>query len=88
MTDKLKRTILGAVIAIALAIAVSYGLISQQTADNLQTKANQAIAEDQAPSPSGSQQPSPSGSAPPPSGPQTPAPTGPGASAPTPTPRQ
>ncbi|KQP58136.1 hypothetical protein ASF41_23055 [Methylobacterium sp. Leaf111] len=60
MTDKLKRTILGAVIAIALAIAVSYGLITQQTADGLQNKANQAIAEDQGAQPQTSQQQAPS----------------------------
>lgn len=63
MTDKLKRTILGAVIAIALAAAVSYGLISQQTADNFQNKSDQAIAEDQGASPPANQQQAPSTSA-------------------------
>jgi len=72
MTDKLKRTILGAVIAIALAAAVSYGLISQQTADNLQTKANQAIAEDQGASPPAPEPQAPSSPAP--QEPRTPAP--------------
>jgi hypothetical protein len=38
MSPKLTKTIIGVVIAIALAAAVSYGLISQQTADQLQTK--------------------------------------------------
>ncbi|KQQ20135.1 hypothetical protein ASF53_23710 [Methylobacterium sp. Leaf123] len=58
MPDKLKRTLLGAVIAVALAAAVSYGLISQQTADKLQTEANQTLNEGQPGSPS--QQPAPS----------------------------
>ncbi|RYF19652.1 MAG: hypothetical protein EOO77_09670 [Oxalobacteraceae bacterium] len=59
MTDKLKRTLLGAAIAIALAAAVSSGLVSQQTADGLQNKANEAIAEDQARSLPTNQQPAP-----------------------------
>lgn len=77
MTDKLKRTILGAVIAIALAVAVSYGLISQQTADGLQTKADQTLSEGQAAPPQTPPQPAPTGSAPQNPGTQTPAPTGP-----------
>ncbi|AMB45351.1 hypothetical protein [Methylobacterium sp. AMS5] len=59
MPDKLKRTLLGAVIAVALAAAVSYGLISQQTADKLQTEANQALNEGQPGNPP-PQQPAPS----------------------------
>lgn len=56
MSPKLTKTIIGAVVAIALAAAVSYGLISQQTADKLQTQANQTLQSD---SPSnGSVQPS------------------------------
>lgn len=47
MPDKLKRTLLGAVIAVALAAAVSYGLISQQTADKIQTEANQTLNQGQ-----------------------------------------
>ena len=47
MSPKLTKTIIGAVIAIALAAAVSYGLISQQTADQIQTKANQTLQNDQ-----------------------------------------
>lgn len=64
MTDKLKRTILGAVIAIALAIAVSYGFISQQTADNLQTKANQTLSNEQTAPPSAPQPQAPPSTAP------------------------
>ncbi|WP_346016942.1 hypothetical protein [Methylobacterium sp. GC_Met_2] len=47
MPPKLTKTIIGAVIAIALAGAVSYGLISQQTADQIQTQANQTLQNDQ-----------------------------------------
>ena len=43
MPDKLKKTIIGAVIAIALALAVSYGLIGQQTANQIQAQANQTL---------------------------------------------
>ncbi|MGT2479866.1 hypothetical protein ACU4GR_15475 [Methylobacterium oryzae CBMB20] len=48
MPPKLTKTIIGAVIAVALAAAVSYGLISQQTADKIQTQANQSLQDDQA----------------------------------------
>lgn len=47
MPPKLTKTIIGAIVAIALAAAVSYGLISQQTADQIQTKANQTLQTDQ-----------------------------------------
>ena len=52
MPPKLMKTIIGAVVAVALAAAVSYGVISQQTADQIQTKANEALQTDQtAPAP-------------------------------------
>lgn len=88
MTDKLKRTILGAVIAIALAVAVSYGLITQQTADGLQNKANQAIAEDQGVQPQTPQQQAPSN--PTSQAPRAPAPqpNDPATPTPSPAPRQ
>ncbi|CAO4150228.1 Dynamin [Methylorubrum thiocyanatum] len=63
MPDKLKRTLLGAVIAVALAAAVSYGLISQQTADKIQTEANQTLDEGQ-PGGQPQQQPAPQTEAP------------------------
>lgn len=63
MPDKLKRTLLGAVIAVALAAAVSYGLISQQTADKIQTEANQTLNEGQ-PGAQPQQQPAPQTNAP------------------------
>ena len=37
------KMLLGAVIAAVLAIAVYYGAISQQTASNIQTQANQTL---------------------------------------------
>lgn len=82
MPDKLKRTLLGAVIAVALAAAVSYGLISQQTADKLQTEANQTLGEGQPGSPP-QQPPAPSPEAQNPGTPQ-PTPQEPGPSNPTP----
>ena len=57
MSPKLTKTIIGAIVAVALAAAVSYGLISQQTADQIQTQANQTLQNDQ-PS-NGSSQPPP-----------------------------
>jgi hypothetical protein len=88
MTDKLKRTILGAVIAIALAIAVSYGLITQQTADDLQNKANQAITEDQGVQPQTPQQQAPSNPAPQAPRAPSPQPNDPATPTPSPAPRQ
>ncbi|KQT89887.1 hypothetical protein ASG60_09475 [Methylobacterium sp. Leaf469] len=67
MQSKLSKTIIGAIIAVALAAAVSYGLINQQTADQLQTKANQTLSDDQA-APTNPQQPVPAPT------PQTPTP--------------
>lgn len=59
MPPRLTKTIIGAVIAVALAAAVAYGLISQQTADQIQTKANQTLQTDQAGSAPGQQPPPP-----------------------------
>ncbi|MGU3408137.1 hypothetical protein [Methylobacterium brachiatum] len=66
MPPKLTKTIIGAIIAVALAAAVSYGVISQQTADQIQTKANQSLQTDQtAPAPAPQQtQPLPQDPAP------------------------
>lgn len=73
MQSKLSKTIIGAVIAIALAAAVSYGLINQQTADQLQTKANQTLSDGQTAPSTNPQQPAPV-----PQSPNQPAPTQPG----------
>ncbi|WP_183505976.1 hypothetical protein [Methylobacterium brachythecii] len=51
MSDKLKKALIGALVAVALAVAVSYGLISQQTADKIQTETNQTLSQDQSPAP-------------------------------------
>ena len=80
MQSKLTKTIIGAVIAVALAAAVSYGLINQQTADQLQTKANQTLSDGQTAPGTAPQQPSPA-----PQSPNQQAPTQP---SPTPAPRQ
>ena len=76
MSPKLTRTIIGAVIAVALAAAVSYGFISQQTADQIQTKANQSLQSDPAQPGSPPQQTQP--------GPQDPVPEAPTAPKPAP----
>lgn len=44
MTSQQTKTIIGALVAIGLVFAVSYGLISQQTADKIQTQANQSLS--------------------------------------------
>ncbi|KST56804.1 hypothetical protein AO398_09490 [Methylobacterium sp. GXS13] len=83
MPPKLTKTIIGAVIAVALAAAVSYGVISQQTADQIQTKANQTLQTDQTGSNPAPQQPQPA-----PQDPSPQAPRQPGASPQLPGPRQ
>ncbi|TXN23464.1 hypothetical protein [Methylobacterium sp. WL9] len=71
MSDKLVKTVIGALVAVGLAIAVSYGLISQQTADQVQNQANQTLSDDKT-----AQSPAPQQPAPTPQNPaaQTPAP--------------
>jgi hypothetical protein len=85
MSPRLTKTIIGAAIAVALAAAVSYGLISQQTADQIQTQANQTLQNDQGSlGPASHQPPSP----PPNSIPQAPAQPGAAPQPPAPAPRQ
>lgn len=72
MSDKLVKTIIGALVAVGLAVAVSYGLISQQTADKLQADTNQTLSDDKSAPGSAPQQLAPQQSAP-----QQPAPTAP-----------
>ena len=71
MSNRLTKTIIGAVVALALAAAVSYGVINQQTADQIQTQANQTLSNGQDAPPS---TPQPPATAPNPN-PQAPAPT-------------
>ncbi|MCJ2053881.1 hypothetical protein [Methylobacterium sp. J-070] len=85
MSPKLTKTIIGAVVAIALAAAVSYGLISQQTADQIQTQANQTLQNDQGSLGPGSNQPPP---APSNTIPQAPGQPGASPQPPAPVPRQ
>ena len=84
MPPKLTKTIIGAVIAVALAAAVSYGFITQQTADKIQTQANQTLQNDQAPASTGQQPPPPPQN----SIPQAPAQPGASPQNPAPAPRQ
>lgn len=43
MPPQTSKLLIGAVVAAALAFAVYYGLISQQTANSIQTQANQTL---------------------------------------------
>ena len=43
MTPQNSKMLIGAVVAAALAFAVYYGLIGQQTANSIQTQANQTL---------------------------------------------
>ncbi len=83
MSDKLMKTVIGAIVAVGLAIAVSYGLISQQTADQVQTQTNEALSGNQSGQPQTPQQPAPT-----PQNPttQAPAPTEPAPQNPAPRP--
>lgn len=58
MQSKLTKTIIGAIIAVALAVAVSYGVISQQTADQIRTQADRTLSTDPS-APTAPSQPAP-----------------------------
>lgn len=79
MSNKLVKAVIGAIVGVALAAAVSYGLINQQTADQIQTQANQTLSDDR----SAPQQPAPGND-----GAQTTAPTQPAPQNTAPTPRR
>lgn len=51
MSQKLKAAIVGAIIAVVAGFAVSQGMISQQTADEIKVKANEALSEEPAATP-------------------------------------
>lgn len=70
------KKLIGALVAALLAIAVYYGLISRQSADNLQNQTNQTLGTTP-PSSTAPQQPAPQAPAPQNPVPQTPASTGP-----------
>ncbi|RWC49557.1 MAG: hypothetical protein EOS55_07845 [Mesorhizobium sp.] len=58
MSKKLKAAIIAALVALAAGFAVSNGLISQQTADEIKVRTDQVLTEEEA------AQPAPSPSAP------------------------
>ncbi|TIW89855.1 MAG: hypothetical protein E5V59_23840 [Mesorhizobium sp.] len=58
MSKKLKAAIIAALVALAAGFAVSNGLISQQTADEIKARTDQVLTEEEA------AQPAPSPSAP------------------------
>ncbi|RUW58237.1 hypothetical protein EOA16_28270 [Mesorhizobium sp. M7A.F.Ca.US.008.03.1.1] len=72
MSKKLKAAIIAALVALAAGFAVSNGLISQQTADEIKARTDQVLTEEEAAQPS----PQPDTSAPPSTepAPQAPAP--------------
>jgi len=51
MPKKLKTAIVGAVIALVVGFAVSYGLISQQTADEIKAKTDEVLTQEEAAQP-------------------------------------
>ncbi len=59
MTNQQVKTIIGALVAIALVIAVSYGFISQQTADQIKAQTDQTLSTGQAAPNTAPQQPAP-----------------------------
>lgn len=85
--SKLAKIIIGAVIAVALAVAVSYGLISQQTADKMQTQADQTLQTGPGVSPANPGQPAPAPTSQP-SGQQSPSQLGSPLQSPAPAQRQ
>lgn len=85
MSHKLVKTIIGALVAVALALAVSYGMISQDTADKVTNQANEILKDDKA-APPQTQQPAPQQPAPQAPAPEAQAPASP--QAPAPAPRQ
>ena len=68
MTKQQVNTIIGALVAIGLVIAVSYGFISQQTADQIKVQTDKTLSTGQttpAPAPTGvPAQPAPQGTTP------------------------
>ena len=79
MTPNAKKKLIGAIIAAALAVAVYYGLIGQQQADNIRTQADQTLGtgpaaqqpQQTAPQPAPAQGPATTQTQPPAASPQT-----------------
>lgn len=52
MSKNLKTAIIGIIVALVVGLAVNYGLISQQTADEIKAKTDEVLATEQATQPS------------------------------------
>ncbi|ARP67952.1 hypothetical protein A9K65_023045 [Mesorhizobium sp. WSM1497] len=78
MSKKLKAAIIAALVALAAGFAVSNGLISQQTADEIKARTDQVLTEEEAPPPA----PQPDSPATPSTEPAPQAPTPPAAAPP------
>lgn len=63
MSRNLKTAIIGIIVALLAGLAVNYGLISQQTADEIKAKTDEVLTNEQ--QPDGSQQPAPQAPNPP-----------------------
>ncbi len=59
MSKNLKTAIIGIVVALLAGLAVNYGLISQQTADEIKAKTDEVLTNEQTAQPEGSQQSAP-----------------------------
>lgn len=57
MSKNLKTAIIGIIVALVVGLAVNYGLISQQTADEIKAKTDEVLATEQATPPGGSSAP-------------------------------
>ncbi|TIN25088.1 MAG: hypothetical protein E5Y31_16645 [Mesorhizobium sp.] len=60
MSKKLKAAIIAALVALAAGFAVSNGLISQQTADEIKARTDQVLTEEEAAQPAPDSPPAPS----------------------------
>lgn len=59
MSKKLKSAIIAALVALIAGFAVSYGLISQQTADEIKAKTEEILTDEEAAQPAPDTQPTP-----------------------------
>ncbi|CAM5397641.1 hypothetical protein MAUB1S_06765 [Mycolicibacterium aubagnense] len=59
MSRNLKTAIIGIIVALIAGLAVNYGLISQQTADEIKAKTDEVLTNEQTAQPEGTQQAAP-----------------------------
>ncbi len=59
MSRNLKTAIIGIIVALVAGLAVNYGLISQQTADEIKAKTDEVLTNEQVAQPERTQQPAP-----------------------------